>query len=132
MKHSKAGFTLIEIVMVLVLLGILAAVAVPKYFDLQEKAEVQAAKAMVAEVQARINGEFANKLLDQGATCTQAVEAVKTALTSGITVTKGYSISVDMSSGTNGVYPVTVSKGEDPNKKAVYTEGKVAVPTCNP
>lgn len=35
---SQAGFTLIEIVTVLVLLGILSAVAVPKYFDLQEEA----------------------------------------------------------------------------------------------
>lgn len=33
-SQSAQGFTLIEIVMVLVLLGILSAVAVPKYFDL--------------------------------------------------------------------------------------------------
>lgn len=31
MKNKASGFTLIEIVMVLVLLGILAAIAVPKY-----------------------------------------------------------------------------------------------------
>ena len=34
LRLGQKGFTLIEIVMVLVLLGILAAVAVPKYFDL--------------------------------------------------------------------------------------------------
>lgn len=42
--RSATGFTLIEIVMVLVLLGILSAVAVPKYFDLQEEANTTKCK----------------------------------------------------------------------------------------
>ena len=42
MRSKAFGFTLIEIVMVLVLLGILTAVAVPKYFDLQEEAQAKA------------------------------------------------------------------------------------------
>ena len=49
MKNNMRGFTLIEIVMVLVLLGILAAVAIPKYYDLKTQAERQTAKAVAAE-----------------------------------------------------------------------------------
>lgn len=40
-QPRKQGFTMIEIVLVLVLLGILAAVAIPKYFDLQKSGRVK-------------------------------------------------------------------------------------------
>lgn len=69
---SNRGFTLIEIVMVLVLLGILTAVAVPKYFDLQEEARQKAALTAIAEAQSRINATFSRQLL-QGASCSEAV-----------------------------------------------------------
>ncbi len=84
MSKKQMGFTLIEIVMVLVLLGILAAVAVPKYFDLRAQAEQKAAQAIVAEGQARVTATFAKNLLD-GKTCTQArTEAVKPAVIESI------------------------------------------------
>ena len=72
MSKKQMGFTLIEIVMVLVLLGILSAVAVPKYFDLQDRALKSAAQATVAEVQARLNARFAAALL-AGQDCSTAV-----------------------------------------------------------
>ena len=76
--NKQSGFTLIEIVMVLVLLGILSAVAVPKYFDLQKQAEEKAAQAVGAEYQALLNGEFAKQILTGTTTCTKALETAIT------------------------------------------------------
>ena len=62
--RNEEGFTLIEIIAVLVILGILAAVAVPKFFDLQAKAKEKAVASAVAELKVRVNQHFASDLLD--------------------------------------------------------------------
>ncbi len=61
---KEEGFTLIEIIAVLVILGILAAVAVPKFFDLQTRAKEKAVASAVAELKVRVNQHFASDLLD--------------------------------------------------------------------
>ena len=84
MSKKQMGFTLIEIVMVLVLLGILSAVAVPKYFDLRDQAAQKSAQAVAAEIQARVNAIFAQELL----TGTQGCKAARTAVFNTTNMTK--------------------------------------------
>ncbi len=66
---------MLEIVTVLVLLGIISAVAVPKYFDMQGESEKKAAKAALAEAQVRINAGY-SKAVYAGKSCEDAVAKV--------------------------------------------------------
>jgi prepilin-type N-terminal cleavage/methylation domain-containing protein len=63
-KRNQKGFTLIEIIAVLVILGILAAVAIPKYFDIQGDARGKAMQGAIAALQSTVTQEYAKGLLN--------------------------------------------------------------------
>lgn len=63
MIRNQKGFTLIEIIAVLVILGILAAVAIPRFMDLQADARTAALKGAVAAGKANLSNAYAKALV---------------------------------------------------------------------
>ena len=65
-KTSQNGFTLIELIIVMVILGIMAAVAVPRYLDSIANAEASAEDAVITAIRAGLKQAANNSLVTGG------------------------------------------------------------------
>ena len=65
MKNNK-GFTLIELIMVTIILGILAAVAIPRYMTTVTKAEEAAEDAVISSIKAGLETYAVEQLMSNG------------------------------------------------------------------
>ena len=66
LKNTSKGFTLIELVMVTIILGILAAVAIPRYSKTLDQATEAAEKTMVNSIWAGCEEVASTRLIDNG------------------------------------------------------------------
>jgi len=66
MKKTQNGFTLIELIMVMIILGVLAAVAIPRYLDTIENAEQASEDAVISNIRGALENHAIHKLLDSG------------------------------------------------------------------
>jgi MSHA pilin protein MshA len=82
-KKNEEGFTLIELIMVIVILGIMSAVAIPKFLSLSDSAQLSAARGVGSAVSGSIQAEHSDFLIN-GTPYTMANVLDGTAFTGGV------------------------------------------------
>ena len=67
MKNKrKNGFTLIELIMVMIILGILSAVAIPRYLETIQKSEIASEDAVIDKICVALENYAQHKMLTEG------------------------------------------------------------------
>ncbi|MEW6267018.1 MAG: prepilin-type N-terminal cleavage/methylation domain-containing protein [Thermodesulfobacteriota bacterium] len=97
--HRRPAFTLIEIIAVLVILGILAAIAIPKYINLRDESGLKAATGGVSATQSALYLYYSKNLLTDPSTASNFNCSL--VVTEGLVSVQELAITVTGSANTN-------------------------------
>ncbi len=109
---NNEGFTLIEMVMVIVILGILAAVAIPRFIDLKGSATSSVGHGITGALAGQITMLHANYLINSTSyTGTQVVDSIDSSNIDNLTIDAAQTQITGSVDGNNFVWTYTARSG---------------------
>ncbi len=112
---NKKGFTLVELIMIIVILGILAAVAIPKYIDMKRDAELSVAHGITGALQGAIAMLHARYLLKGTDYDYSALDVINQVSRQGVTLSAAEStITATLSNGDTFTWIYTDNSDSNP------------------
>jgi MSHA pilin protein MshA len=110
LPNNQKGFTLIEVVIIIVILGILAAVAIPKYQDLSSEAKEAAARSSLGAMRSAITIYYATQAVRTGTASWPVYDSLKTV---GVVMEQSIPSNPFVATLQDSIYPVgaAVAKG---------------------
>ncbi|VUD56782.1 Type II secretion system protein G [Thalassocella blandensis] len=123
MRNQQSGFTLIELIAVMVIIGILAATAVPKFIDLSDEAETAAVSSIAGSIESASALNHAVAIATEAGLSTDPYVNIANCNTSGDLLAgglpSGYTLD-DQSVGSKATVTCTLTNANDATKTATF------------